>query len=165
MRTLYLVSKRLPRVCMGGSGDGTVSFEKIGSAPRVHGWFLMRRTKNQQRVVCPACAWVVPNPVQHHRENQRLPRVCMGGSSSTASNQGASESAPRVHGWFLEAKVPGGPGGVCPACAWVVPVAAAAKTIAICLPRVCMGGSFQTAGTNYEAASAPRVHGWFPSHQ
>ncbi|BAV87003.1 hypothetical protein RA11412_0704 [Rothia aeria] len=38
----------------------------------------------------------------------RLPRVCMGGSSSTASNQGASESAPRVHGWFLEAKVPGG---------------------------------------------------------
>ena len=39
MRTLYLVSKRLPRVCMGGSSGVTNPLPVKESAPRVHGWF------------------------------------------------------------------------------------------------------------------------------
>lgn len=39
MRTLYLVSKRLPRVCMGGSQPHDYPYNEIMSAPRVHGWF------------------------------------------------------------------------------------------------------------------------------
>ncbi len=39
MRTLYLVSKRLPRVCMGGSIVRLETWWEPKSAPRVHGWF------------------------------------------------------------------------------------------------------------------------------
>ena len=40
MRTLYLVSKRLPRVCMDGSPIQILVGTGTASAPRVHGWFL-----------------------------------------------------------------------------------------------------------------------------
>ena len=39
MRALYLVSKCLPRVCMGGSDFVTIEEVAGKSAPRVHGWF------------------------------------------------------------------------------------------------------------------------------
>ena len=60
MRTLYLVSKRLPRVCMGGSITGLSDEEATQSAPRVHGWFRAHLINTGQIPVCPACAWVVP---------------------------------------------------------------------------------------------------------
>ena|GEM_PF-2088097 len=61
MRTLYLVSKRLPRVCMGGSLEDLAAELGVTSAPRVHGWFLPDRRHQLRGCVCPACAWVVPS--------------------------------------------------------------------------------------------------------
>ena len=60
MRTLYLVSKRLPRVCMGGSTVPHNQGGTLASAPRVHGWFHFIDEGLFTEIVCPACAWVVP---------------------------------------------------------------------------------------------------------
>ena len=80
MRTLYLVSKRLPRVCMGGSHGQAQTLPYSPSAPRVHGWFRDDVLDRITGAVCPACAWVVPPLVTVVRVYRRLPRVCMGGS-------------------------------------------------------------------------------------
>ena len=80
MRTLYLVSKRLPRVCMGGSCLDFPYLRMYGSAPRVHGWFLVAGFMLGIILVCPACAWVVPQADFGLSPLKRLPRVCMGGS-------------------------------------------------------------------------------------
>ena len=82
MRALYLVSKRLPRVCMGGSVTEYVPTAGIWSVPRVHGWFRDRIRPHRRHMVCPACAWVVPNQPKAEPEEHGLPRVCMGGSKS-----------------------------------------------------------------------------------
>ena len=80
MRTLYLVSKRLPRVCMGGSRSVASTTVPAGSAPRVHGWFSLLYACAVGVNVCPACAWVVPLTALTKTLALRLPRVCMGGS-------------------------------------------------------------------------------------
>ena len=80
MRTLYLVSKRLPRVCMDGSNRLLLQLLISESAPRVHGWFLLVQVLILQRLVCPACAWMVPRFRYLSVPVRRLPRVCMDGS-------------------------------------------------------------------------------------
>ena len=80
MRTLYLVSKRLPRVCMGGSEETPLLKLAYQSAPRVHGWFQIPFSIIERTSVCPACAWVVPHQRPATRALRSLPRVCMGGS-------------------------------------------------------------------------------------
>ena len=80
MWTLYLVSKRLPRVCMGGSILPQHRPITHRSAPRVHGWFLYRDVELEPGEVCPACAWVVPHVTKSYARTMA--------------------SAPRVHGWF-----------------------------------------------------------------
>ena len=60
MRALYLVSKCLPRVCMGGSHWTNMQKVRDKSAPRVHGWFLTHAATWTALAVCPVCAWVVP---------------------------------------------------------------------------------------------------------
>ena len=80
MWALYLVSKCLPRVCMGGSLPAACVQFAERSAPRVHGWFLLFFPTRHGIFVCPACAWVVPSPGRTSTEALRLPRVCMGGS-------------------------------------------------------------------------------------
>ena len=80
MWALYLVSKCLPRVCMGGSNLETSRPSEVESAPRVHGWFLRRGERWGAPRVCPACAWVVPSGLSPFAAITRLPRVCMGGS-------------------------------------------------------------------------------------
>ena len=82
MRTLYLVSKRLPRVCMGGSQPHDYPIMITSSAPRVHGWFLAAVLRLFRSRVCPACAWVVPMDADPRPHPAGLPRVCMGGSKS-----------------------------------------------------------------------------------
>ena len=82
MRTLYLVSKRLPRVCMDGSQTSTLAKATTTSAPRVHGWFLMPTPISVTSTVCPACAWMVPPASTITGYRISLPRVCMDGSST-----------------------------------------------------------------------------------
>ena len=60
MRALYLVSKCLPRVRMGGSDFVVGAVGMAQSAPRVHGWFQAATEDSVDLHVCPACAWVVP---------------------------------------------------------------------------------------------------------
>ena len=141
MRTLYLVSKCLPRVCMGGSNICQSAVNGSTSAPRVHGWFRFRTSTCRCKLVCPACAWVVPRNTQRSRRPPSLPRVCMGGSYPPIPTATSPESAPRVHGWFqgLPAFTEGTV--VCPACAWVVPGIFQLIGDSASLPRVCMGGS------------------------
>ena len=121
MRTLYLVSKRLPRVCMGGSTSDNNSDNNPSSAPRVHGWFRELIDGEEVVLVCPACAWVVPSLYS------ALPYSFV--------------SAPRVHGWFAGAGFYIKGTKVCPACAWVVPGRELYGQPSSRLPRVCMGGS------------------------
>ena len=121
MRTLYLVSKRLPRVCMGGSIVRLETWWEPKSAPRVHGWFHARHLRPGENLVCPACAWVVPEPQVHFACHRSLPRVCMGGSMLGIYDLVKTWSAPRVHGWFPVRSYCPGRFYVCPACAWVVP--------------------------------------------
>ena len=80
MRTLYLVSKRLPRVCMDGSPIQILVGTGTASAPRVHGWFREESREQILDTVCPACAWMVPSKPAAGSTSNRLPRVCMGGS-------------------------------------------------------------------------------------
>ena len=80
MWALYLVSKCLPRVCMGGSGVRVCGVFTQMSAPRVHGWFLDMEHHLEYLEVCPACAWVVPCQLPMQAMILGLPRVCMGGS-------------------------------------------------------------------------------------
>ena len=101
MRTLYLVSKRLPRVCMGGSIVRLETWWEPKSAPRVHGWFHARHLRPGENLVCPACAWVVPGSKLLPREVLRLPRVCMGGSETGTTRIKVSPSVLRVNGCFL----------------------------------------------------------------
>ena len=100
MRTLYLVSKRLPRVCMGGSVNRADQNPSTPSAPRVHGWFPLSWVNPHPLLVCPACAWVVPWTGPTTTAHLSLPRVCMGGSKYLVLNFLPFWSAPRVHGWF-----------------------------------------------------------------
>ena len=141
MRTLYLVSKRLPRVCMGGSNRPRPHMRRAWSAPRVHGWFPVSSLNDGASGVCPACAWVVLIAVCVCGRRERLPRVCMGGSVNRADQNPSTPSAPRVHGWFPLSWVNPHPLLVCPACAWVVPSISVIGKGNIGLPRVCMGGS------------------------
>ena len=121
MRTLYLVSKRLPRVCMGGSVNRADQNPSTPSAPRVHGWFPVTLRLQGGCSVCPACAWVVPWTGPTTTAHLSLPRVCMGGSMVSDTDFLRGGSAPRVHGWFPSVGQIISFGAVCPACAWVVP--------------------------------------------
>ena len=141
MRALYLVSKCLPRVCMGGSSRISQLSFLIWSAPRVHGWFRQRYRHHRIRNVCPACAWVVPHTRVQVEGTPGLPRVCMGGSSDETAFGDTTQSAPRLHGWFLFYQSSTPRPGVCPAFAWVVPSDSYHERKYPCLPRVCMGGS------------------------
>ena len=161
MRTLYLVSKRLPRVCMGGSPVRGSILRAPRSAPRVHGWFQEENFMASLAAVCPACAWVVPEMPAATMVSPRLPRVCMGGSYPRCYGPGKQRSAPRVHGWLRAVYCLSRWWIVCPACAWVVPTPISDPLINIRLPRVCMGGSEPELSPRDTPSSAPRVHGWF----
>ena len=161
MRTLYLVSKCLPRVCMGGSHRDQIVKVVPASAPRVHGWFQERGRVPGAANVCPACAWVVPPTSGAQAGLPSLPRVCMGGSLSCMGLTRNCRSAPRVHGWFLINKDTNQNHIVCPACAWVVPTGTKSSRSFLRLPRVCMGGSLFSENPVKLSESAPRVHGWF----
>ena len=65
----------------------------------------------------------------------------MGGSRGILIPNSATQSAPRVHGWFRNHMYLWFHVFVCPACAWVVPGEYIASAGGCCLPRVCMGGS------------------------
>ena len=54
MRALYLVSKCLPRVRMGGSDFVVGAVGMAQSAPRVHGWFQAATEDSVDLHVCPA---------------------------------------------------------------------------------------------------------------
>ena len=149
---------------MGGSRCGMSPCRVFESAPRVHGWFLPRRMLRILRVVCPACAWVVPTTQDHDGQQLRLPRVCMGGSAIRSVSATNRRSAPRVHGWFRRAGNIAQCERVCPACAWVVPPPMRYTRRRYGLPRVCMGGSTHELPTEAAFSSAPRVHGWFQQH-
>ena len=73
-------TRRLPRVCMGGSSGVANPLPVKESAPRVHGWFHTQPKHTTQISVCPACAWVVPYTTHYAASIKSLPRVCMGGS-------------------------------------------------------------------------------------
>ncbi len=96
-----LSPRRLPRVCMGGSGPAQKAPGRCESAPRVHGWFQRWGPNSYDCSVCPACAWVVPGSKLLPREVLRLPRVCMGGSETGTTRIKVSPSVLRVNGCFL----------------------------------------------------------------
>ena len=143
MRALYLVSKCLPRVCMGGSLKSSSRCTAPMSAPRVHVWFHEPHRQNKDTQVCPACAWVVPLSLEKSLGDTGLPRVCMGGSHEIITPRCETLSAQRVHGWFPVRNLPIFAFLVCPACAWVVPSPVAVLQDTGYLPRMCMGGSGQ----------------------
>mgnify|MGYP000210738147 CR=1 FL=1 len=72
--------RRLPRVRMDGSLALYSPLRQTRSAPRVHGWFPEWVKQLGDVPVCPACAWMVPNPSRAHPQSESLPRVCMDGS-------------------------------------------------------------------------------------